>query len=73
MKKGINISKAKELEEEEFQLRIMRDADERPSVVCCKMPTPRMGLSFDLTIINVGSKDVRIRGKVERIKPEGKE
>lgn len=52
-------------EDKEFEIRILRDSEERPAVVCCKIPRPQMGLSFDITVFNVGTKDVRVTGKVE--------
>ncbi len=69
MKQNVDIKAPDEsLESEEFQIRILRDVEDRPSVVCCKMPTPKMGLSFDLKIFNVGTKDVRVVGKVAGFK-----
>lgn len=66
MKKEKSIS-AKKSEEREFEIRILRDVEERPQVICCKMPTPNASLSFDMTVTNVGAKDVKVVGKVEKI------
>ncbi len=58
-----------EIQGEEFSIRILMDAQKRSEVIFCKVPTlTPMALSFDFTVVDVGEKDVRIHGTVQRIR-----
>ena len=58
-----------EIQAEEFSIRILKGPDNKSEVVFCKIPTMTpIALAFDFTVTNVGEKDVRIHGAVQRIR-----
>jgi hypothetical protein len=62
-----------EVQGEEFSIRILKDMQNRSEVVFCKVPTMApIAISFDFTVTNVGEKDVRIHGTVQRIRKSDK-